>query len=203
VVRRSRFLLWVFLSFLVVLTVAYITRAAWLPWLTHPLIVDQTPFKADAVLVLGGDLEGMRILKAASLVRDGYAPYVLVSGPSLFNRHESDLAISYAIDRGYPAQWFVPLPHAALSTVEEARVVLPELRRRHVQRLLLVTSYFHTGRARRVFLAAERAAGGGPEIRAVGADDATFRRDDWWRRREGQKAALLEWTKTVAYALGL
>ncbi|MBZ5602215.1 MAG: YdcF family protein, partial [Acidobacteriia bacterium] len=39
------------------------------------------PQKADIVIVLAGDASGHRILKAAQLVREGYASKVVVSGP--------------------------------------------------------------------------------------------------------------------------
>ena len=78
-----------------------------------------------------------------------------------------------------------------------------ELRRRHVRSFLLVTSDYHTARARRIFLAAERAMGGGPAMRTVAAPDQFFRPDSWWRNREAQKTAFFEWSKTVATALGL
>lgn len=202
-VRRTRFCLGALLFVLVVAAVAFAARATWLPWLTDPLIRDEGPAKADVAVVLGGDLNGFRIIKAAGLVRDGYVPYALVSGPSLFDRHESDLAISYAVHLGFPAEWFVGLPHTALSTRDEARVILPELRRRNVHRFLLVTSDYHTARAGRVFRAAERASGGGLEMRVVAAPDEYFHRESWWRNRESQKIFLVEWLKTVASALGM
>lgn len=202
-VRRSRFRLRALLIFVAVAAVLFLARARWLPWLTYPLIHDDGPAKADVAVVLAGDLNGFRVIKAAGLVRDGYVPYALVSGPSLFDGHESDLAISYAVRMGFPAEWFVSLPHAGLSTKEEARIILPELRRRNVKCFLLVTSDYHTARAGRVFRAAERAAGGGPEMRVVAAPDAYFQRESWWWHREARKIVLTEWLKTFADAVGM
>ena len=202
-VRRSRFCLGALLFLLIVVTVVFAARSIWLPRLTDPLIRDDGPAKADVAVVLAGDLNGFRVIKAAGLVRDGYVPFALVSGPSLFDSHESDLAISYAVRMGFPAEWFVSLPHAALSTQEEARVILPELRRRNVHRFLLVTSDYHTARAGRVFRAAERASGGGPEMRVVASSDLYFRRESWWRNRESRKMVFMEWMKTVTGALGM
>jgi hypothetical protein len=45
-----------------------------------------------------------------------------------------------------------------MSTREESFLLLPELRRRQVRSLILVTSDFHTARASLIFRAAERAA---------------------------------------------
>lgn len=182
---------------------AFLARASWLPWLASPLIHDDGPAKADAAVVLAGDMSGSRILKAATLVRDGYVPYVLVSGPSMFDTHESEMAIAYAVREGFPAEWFVPVPHDGRSTKEEARAILPELRRRKVRCFLLVSSDYHTARAGRIFRAALRAESGGPEMRVVAAPDKYFHRESWWRNREAQKIVFDEYVKSVAAALGM
>ena len=77
------------------------------------------------------------------------------------------------------------------------------MRRRSIHSFLLVTSDYHTARARRLFLAAERDRGGGPDMRVVAAPDQFFNSGSWWRNREGRKTAFLEWIKTAAVALGI
>jgi hypothetical protein len=71
-----------------------------------------------------------------------------------------------------------------------------------VKSFLLVTSDYHTARARRIFLAAERTSGFVPQIRTVASRDEFFTPDSWWRNRESQKTAFFEWTKTVATVFG-
>jgi uncharacterized SAM-binding protein YcdF (DUF218 family) len=46
------------------------------------LVNADSPEKADMALVLAGDGDGNRILKAAQLARQGYVSKILVSGPS-------------------------------------------------------------------------------------------------------------------------
>ena len=192
------------LACLLLAVVAVLARSLWLPCLGYALIHDDGPAKADIAVVLAGDYMGHRIEKAAELIRQGYVPAALISGPSgFYGLHESDYAIAYAVRKGFPAQWFIALPHSALSTREEARVVLAELRRRNVRSFLLVTSDYHTARARRTFLAAERAMAGGPIMRTVAVPGDFFHPDSWWRNREGQKIAFFEWSKTLAFALGI
>jgi len=150
--------------------------------------------------VLAGDTFGHRILKGAELVRQGYAPRVFVSGSSgFYGLNECDLAIPFAVKRGYPESDFVPLPHAGRSTREEARWLLPELRRRGVRRLLLVTSDYHTRRAGRAF----RAAGGDLSIVVVAAPDQFFAAGRWWKTREAWKRVASEVAKTLADWIGL
>ena len=176
----------------------------WLPALGRALVNDEGPASADVAVVLAGDTYGHRIQKGGELVRSGYVPAALVSGPSgFYGNYECDLAIPFAVKHGYPAEYFIPLRHAARSTRAEAQAVLQELRRRNVRRFLLVTSDYHTARAARIFRAAIRASGGGMELRSVAAPDKFFKADSWWRGRDSQKITFIEWTKTLATAVGM
>jgi uncharacterized SAM-binding protein YcdF (DUF218 family) len=176
----------------------------WLRAVGGALVHDDGPAKADIAVVLGGDYWGNRILTAAGLVRAGYVRAVLVSGPpGFYGVNECDAAIRFAIGKGYPAQWFIPAPHSALNTRDESRALLEDLRRRNVHSFLLVTSDYHTARSRRLFLAAERAMGGGPAMRVVAAPDQFFTAGAWWRNREGCKTAFMEWFKTITGVAGI
>jgi len=183
---------------------AYSTRTLWLGALGRALVEDDGPAKSDAVLVLGGDAWGTRIETAARLVRAGFAPIVLISGsPAAYDTNEADLAIPYIVRQGYPAEWFVALRNETRSTLDECAFLMPELRRRQVHRLILVTSDFHTARAARTFRAAARTANYAIQVRVVPAPDPNFQAGSWWRVREGRKTALGEWEKTIANALGM
>lgn len=185
---------------LAVLVLLAATHALWMAALGRLLVRDDGPARADMAVVLAGDFSGNRILRAAELVRQGYVPKVLVSGPNtLYGQYECDVAIPFAVEHGYPAAWFVRAPHEALSTREEALVILRDLRRLGVHRFLLVTSNFHTARATRIF----RAAGPDFDIRTVAAPDKYFSPESWWRNREGQKLFFIEWTKTFASLAGM
>jgi uncharacterized SAM-binding protein YcdF (DUF218 family) len=156
--------------------------------------------KADIAVVLAGDTYGHRILTAAELVKNGYAPLVLVSGPGGdYDLHECDLAIPFAVKHGYPGAYFAHFEHNGRSTAEEAALIVPELRRRKAHTVLLVTSNFHTRRAGEVFRRA------GPDLKfvTIAAPDEFFTPDGWWKNREGRKIFLTEWEKTVAHWIGL
>jgi uncharacterized SAM-binding protein YcdF (DUF218 family) len=165
------------------------------------LVECHPPEKAAAIVVLAGDWRGGRIMRAVELVRAGYAPKILVSGPtSLYGFNEADLAIRYAIERGAPPEIFEPVYVQASSTLEEAEKWAPELSNRDIRKVLLVTSNFHTRRASSIFSA--RLA---PEItvQTVCSPDPYFRPDSWWHNREGQKTVFYEYSKTVANWLGM
>jgi len=147
------------------------------------LVRDEPPRHADAVLVLAGDSSGHRILKGAELVRQGFAPKVIVSGPMYYGAHECEPAIALAERAGYPASYFVHFEHDANSTEEEARAVGPMLRSLGAGQVLLVTSDFHTRRAGRCF--ARRY----PDITfdVVAASDAHFTPTGWCMIAKGGK----------------
>jgi uncharacterized SAM-binding protein YcdF (DUF218 family) len=153
----------------------------------------------QALLVLGGDDYGTRIIKAAELAQAGYAPYVLVSGPVKLLGHESDATIEYARRQGFPDSLFRPLPNNADSTRSEAQFIGSYLRAHGLNRILLVTSNFHTRRAAWLM----RHENPGLQVDVVPAPDPRFTPNAWWKSRTGQKTFLIEWIKTVATWLGL
>ena len=163
-------------------------------------VQDGPPVAADMIVVLAGDGSGDRILKGAELARQGFAPTVLADSSELtYGRTESDLAAGFAIQNGYSPDLFVRVNWRANSTLEEARHVVNELRRRGAHRVLVVTTLWHTARAGRIF---HRLA---PEIdfHMIGVRDPGWHDGAWWREREGRKIFLLEGAKTIADYLGI
>jgi uncharacterized SAM-binding protein YcdF (DUF218 family) len=159
------------------------------------LIRAEAPSKADIILVLAGDGRGDRILKAAELVKEGYAPQAIVSGPDgEYGYYECDLAIPFAVKAGYPESYFIHLENTARSTREEVRVAVVELRRRGAHRILIVTSDYHTHRAGRIY----REEAPDLDIHMIAAPDKYFSADGWWHNREGRKTFFFEWAKTLA-----
>ena len=197
--RSSRFLKSIACLAVLLLLLAA-THSWWLAALGRMLVRDEGPARADIALVLAGDWDGNRILRAAELVKQGYVPDALVSGPrTVYGHFECDLEIPFAVAHGYPESWFIRAPNESHSTREEAADILPILRRRGVHHLLLVTSDYHTARAARVY----RAAAPDLDIRVVAAPDQYFTPDGWWKNREGQKNFLIEWLKTAANVFGI
>jgi uncharacterized SAM-binding protein YcdF (DUF218 family) len=200
-VGRSRTKIWILLLVLVALAIS--GPLYWLPKLGELLIHDEGPGKADVAVVLAGDQWGNRILRAAELARQGLVSRIVVSGPPYYDIHECDVAIQFAVRKGYPVDWFIALPNQGLSTREEALFVLDELQRRNVHSFLLVTSDYHTARSARIYRSTLKKRGGGPDMRVVAAPDRFFTAHDWWKSREGRKTVFFEWSKTVATAVGM
>ncbi len=203
-VGRRSFLFKSVLVLLFLVLVAFLARDAWLPAVGAALVHDEGAAKADIAVVLAGDYWGHRLTKGAELVRQGYVPRVLVSGPpGFYGYNEADAAIHFATRQGLSGGVVHPAAPHRPSTREEAVAVLDELKQLKVGSFLLVTSNYHTARARRIYLAAERERGGGPECAWSPRGDEFFTTANWWRNREGRKTVFLEWTKTLASALGI
>lgn len=169
-------------------------------WLARVLIQSETPEKADVVVVLAGDSFGQRILKGCELIREGYAPKALVSGPRVFyGRHEDEFAIQWAVERGCDRAWFEGLPNELKSTRDEAEMLSRAMRERGVKTYLLVTSNFHTARAARIFRREIT------DLRAivVAAPYPEFDPNGWWKDRQHRKVFAIEWMKTVTEPFGI
>jgi uncharacterized SAM-binding protein YcdF (DUF218 family) len=189
-----------FLAVAALLVLVLLPYRFWLAALGGYLVHAEAPARADAIVVLAGDYYGNRILTAASLVRQGFAPKALISGPAdFYGLHETDLAIPFAVRHGYPESYFVAVPNDSKSTVSEAEVMLAELRKLSAQRIDIVTSNYHTRRTASIY--SSRAAG--MEVHVVAAPDKYFSPGEWWKNREGRKVFLMEWMKTFGSWLGM
>jgi uncharacterized SAM-binding protein YcdF (DUF218 family) len=183
-----------------VLAAGVLAYPVWLAALGDYLVKAGPPVKAEIVVVPAGDAFGNRILKAGELIRAGFAPYALVSGPSgEYGFYECDLAIPFAVRHGFPKEFFIRFPNQSRSTREEARDMVPELRRRGIHRFLLVTSDYHTRRAGRIY----REIAPDLEMHVVAAPDRAFTAGGWWHTREGRKQFAFEWIKTVTSWVGM
>jgi uncharacterized SAM-binding protein YcdF (DUF218 family) len=178
---------------LIGITVVFSRRILWT--MGSMLVNAESPRKADIVLVLGGDYAGNRTLKGAELVREGYAPKLMLSrGTRFYGRDESEVAADFAASHGYDRGTLIPLTNPVGSTSDEAASIVPRLREMGVHKVLLVTSPSHTARAARVF----RRAAPDMEIHPVAAPDPNWCRGYWWTNRECEKTFFNEEIKTFA-----
>ncbi|SRR5579875_415055 len=160
----------------------------------HPLmrlagsfwVVDDGPAASDAIVVLGDDdYEGDRAARAAEVLKAGWAPRIIASGrylrpyASIAQLEQHDL-----MDRGVPASAIVLLQHRAANTREEGDAIGQLIRSRGWKRILVVTSNYHTRRARYILA---RVLPAGTEIRMIPARDMNYDPDNWWRTRRGLK----------------
>jgi uncharacterized SAM-binding protein YcdF (DUF218 family) len=196
---KARWRVWVFL-------LVFVAGATWgAPWaleaLGQSLITEDPLHPADAILVLAGDTrEGDRVQHAVNLYKRGLAPVVVLSGtPVGFRAHEAEIMQRYAEFLGVPPERILVVKHASDSTREEAGVLVPVLRKRGAKTVILVTSNYHTARAKRIF--AKAAGPLGPEFLASPVNEDNFDLDGWWMRRRDAKTFVYEAIKTVWSAI--
>jgi len=192
--RRRGFLFWFTLLLLVLAAVAF--HRAILTSLGEMLVAQDKLEKCDADLVLSGeDGDGLRTRKAVDLYKEGWVKKVVLSGArETFGHYETDFAAPLALSLGVPPRDLIVIPSRARSTQEEAIAVQPDLQRAGIHSLILVTSNFHSSRARRYF---RRLYGDRMKIIVAPADNEFFHPDSWWQTREGMKYFLWEFTKYV------
>jgi len=160
----------------------------------HPLmrfagefwVVDEPAAPSDALIVLGDDnYAADRAFHAAELYREGVAPAVVASGRMLRqNAGIAELMEHDLVSFGVPAGSIVKLSHRAENTREEAAAVAQLVHARNWKRVLIVTSNYHTRRARFIF---ERELPSTVSLRVSAARDSEFDPTRWWESRMGRK----------------
>ena len=155
------------------------------------LIVDDTPGKADEIVILGGNLD-FRPQKAAELYRAGVAPRIVLARVQDLPAeqmevypNETDASVKMLALLGVPDSAIVVLskPGGVTSTIDEARLLRSYLEPRGESTVLLVTSLPHTRRARWAY---RRELKGLPVIlRVAAAQDPRFNQRNWWKSETG------------------
>ena len=177
---------------------------ALLSWGGYLLVVsDALPSQAQALVVLAGSMNGERARReeAMRLLREGHAEHVVLSVsqmtylgewvPDMMRRHMA---------RAYPpqeAQRVSLCPAEADSTREEARALRKCLEEHNWRRVVVVTSNYHTRRARHVWHDVFRDANPPFAIYVRGIPDGDFQPDRWWRKRRYAKTFVEEASKLV------
>jgi uncharacterized SAM-binding protein YcdF (DUF218 family) len=109
------------------------------------LTVESGPVKADVLVVLGGSNNADRVRRAAELYLAGAAPRVLCSGLGNCEANQAQLEKA-----GVPAS-AIRLENQSRNTLENAQFSVPILRRLGAKHVIIVTSWYHSRRARGCF----------------------------------------------------
>src|SRR5579864_2641318 len=135
---------------LLVCTVLYLARHPIFRFAGESWIVEDKLEHSDAVIVLSDDnFYADRATRAVQVYRQGLAPLVVASGRKLrpyagiAELMEHDL-----VERGGPKDKILRVAHDADSTREEAQALAQVAAQRKWRAVILVTSNYHTRRAR-------------------------------------------------------
>jgi hypothetical protein len=155
------------------------------------LVVDE-PRPSDVILVLAGETEA-RPARALQLLAQGYGQRVVIDVPAEakdFGFTELQLAQKYIQDQPRAAAIRI-CPIEGLSTRDEARDAERCLASEKSERVLIVTSDFHTRRALSIFCRELR----GRTFSVTAAHASTQFGIHWWEHRQWAKTCLDEWLR--------
>lgn len=176
----------VLLCFAVFLLALYLVRHPLMRFAAETWVIDQPTGHADAILVLGDDnFYADRATHAADLFRHGVAPVVVASGRRLRpNAGIVELMEHDLTERGVPKEKIVPCVHDADSTREEAIALAYLAVAQHWKSVIIVTSNYHTRRARYIF---SRVFPPDITVSVASAKDGDFDPENWWESRKSTK----------------
>ncbi|MUM78126.1 YdcF family protein [Pseudodesulfovibrio sp. F-1] len=175
----------------------------------HWMRVNDAPKQADYIIPLAGKTS--RLIKAAELYHQGFAPVILMSNarelpPSRLDELRLEIGFPNYETHEYHARLAALLGvgdamggsfgNGHISTVEEAEALKAHLAG-STPRLLLVTSPTHTRRAKMVFESTLPEC----EITVVATDEDGFD-NTWWRDQRMAQFLVMEFAKTAHYLLG-
>jgi len=154
-------------------------------------VIEDPLEKADVLMVLSDDnFYADRATRAAELFREGKAPLVVASGRRLRpSAGIAELMEHDLVERGVPKDKILRFAQDGDSTREEAEALVKLAKTKKWHKAIIVTSNYHTRRARYVF---RRVFPRDIEIRVAGARDGNFDPGNWWEKRKSTKLFIRE-----------
>jgi len=175
------------LLFLALLCLAiYLARHPLMRFAGEGLVVEDQLERSDAIIVLSDDnFYADRATRAAELYRQNLAPTVVASGVRLRPYAGiSELMTHDLVERGVPKERVVPFPQDADNTREEAEALKTLARQKGWKSVIIVTSNYHTRRARYIF---RKVFPGDIKVAMASARDADFDPSNWYEHRRARQ----------------
>jgi len=179
-------------------------------WLAAELlIVDAELDRADALAVLGGSAVYVeRTRRAAELFRQGRAPIIILTNDNQRGgwssaQQSNPFFVERAVDElqraGVPAERIEVLPQMVASTYEEALLLREHASTRGLRSVLVVTSGYHSRRARLAFCRVFAESGVQVGLATVAPGQQTPRPMLWWLDARGWSMVAGEYVKLIYY----
>jgi uncharacterized SAM-binding protein YcdF (DUF218 family) len=166
------------------------------------LIAHDVPHSADAIVVIGGDHKPERVRRAVELFEQGYAPLVIISAGTMVMEsgqwmHEAHVMREQALRLGLPDAAMI-LETQSQTTIENAVYSKRLCEERHIDSILLVTSAYHSRRARMAFL---DVMDGAINISIQPAIEEGFCTTCWWYQPDQRSVVLYEYKQLILHTL--
>ncbi len=183
---------------------AYAFRAQLLTRAAGFLVVANDPLQpADVLFVLNGDYN-TRPFRAADLYRQGLAPAVVIAQSANqpvqnlgLLQNETSIAVAAMEKLGIPSEKIVVLPGGVTSTYDEALALRRYVQEKGLHTVILVTSAFHTRRAR--WIISKELAGLGVTLQVSPVPYGGFDAANWWKSEDGLVTVNNEYVKLLYY----
>jgi uncharacterized SAM-binding protein YcdF (DUF218 family) len=196
----------ILLALLLVCLLVFALRVPILTRLADFLVATDTPLqKADLIFVLNGDYN-TRPFYASDLYKQGLAPQVVIaqteSSPAErlgLEDNPTQIAVKVMLLKGIPADKILILNKngPVTSTFDEAAALRSYIESHNIHSVILLTSLFHTRRARWVF---EKELSGLPiRLEVAGAPHIGFNAGNWWNYEDGLICLNNEYIKLFFY----
>ncbi len=192
-------------AFLLLVILAYVFRAPILTEAADILIVNDPPKPADIIFLLNGDYN-TRPFRAAELYKQGFAPQIVIArcedSPAVelgLIPNETDIAVGVLKRMGVPAGkiTILPIQGGVTSTFDEAAALHKYVETNSIGKVMLVTSAFHSRRAKWIF--EQELAGLPVSLEMVAVPYSTFDRTNWWTNENGLITLDNEYIKLFFY----
>lgn len=186
---------------------AYNLRAPLLTVLGGILVTDDDLEEADLLFLLNGDLE-TRPFHLVTLYEQGLAPRVAIAeekpSPPVemgLAATETTIVLGMLEAEGVPQEAITVIPYGegVTSTYEEAHALADYVATEPIDRIILVTSAFHTTRARWIVKRALKKANLEVQVQVSAAPHWSFDVTNWWQTEEGLVYFVKEYLKWGYY----
>jgi uncharacterized SAM-binding protein YcdF (DUF218 family) len=190
---------------LLLVVFAYAFRTPILTGVADYLVVNDKLEPADIIFLLNSEVN-TRPFYASDLYRQGLAPVIVIARSEdtptvdlglVPNDTEIDVGVMEKL--GVPADKIIvlPVPGGVTSTFDEAVTFKQYIEANDVHSIILITSAFHTRRARWIF---DRELSGLPvTLEMAAAPYPTFDQANWWQNETGLITVNNEYIKLAFY----
>ena len=182
---------------------AFVFREPLLTDLARAWVVDQPASQADAIVILGGNIED-RPFAAANLFHHQVAPVILymdVSGDPVsqlgVNPSERELTRRILLSNNVPESALQAIGRQVDSTYDESRAVRTWARQTGATSIVIITDLFHTRRARWIFRHELRDTP--VKVYVVPVNPRQYDINNWWKKEDGVIAFQNEIIKSIYY----
>ncbi|OWZ84975.1 YdcF family protein [Natranaerobius trueperi] len=170
------------------------------------LLEKESPKNADYIVVLQGSIPD-RMIHGVNLYKEGYADTILMvesrsfSNYDLIEKHDLNISSSADINKEIALQMgafeddLIKLSGKAASTRQEAKIINNHLEDTKNKTILLVTSEFHSNRAKLIFQDVFEHL----EVVSTPTPYDPFCTDTWWKDRRQTRNFLMEYLKLINF----